>query len=372
MPPIHPSQPMLIVDPPELVDRLLPGNRVLLQSLATGLRALIPAWSELRPGDLLEVFWDDREVHRRRIERPHRQRFPIELTITLDPWSSHGDHRLWYAVTPAGEALPVKSSMLDVVLVPQKKRHAAPLLPEQVQRDGLSSAHLAQHEDRLLVRVPCSRGLQVGQWLLPTWARNVALAPVQVSPLDLANGAVQFSVPGDLIRATGDGLRELQYHLTDIQGEGESVSANRMVRVLLDPQEDGAQLAPPVFPRRNCEGWLLIEHLVNDAFVRIPVSPELHEGDSIRLDWQAFASLGAEAGSAIAGTEFSEERTIQGWELRHGVTFGVPFQRCIQPIQGISPTRQGAGRARYSVRRGDEESRSSSTTVKIELGHWLR
>lgn len=364
--------PTLIVEPPELVDRLLPGNRLQLKTLAAGLRALVPAWSEVRPGDLLEVFWDEREVHRRWIEHPHRQSFPIELSVTLAPWVSHGEHHLWYSVTPAGRTVAIPSPQLKVSVVPEKTRHCAPLLPEQVERDGLSGAHLARHGDRLPVSVPCPRDVQAGQWLLPTWARNVALAPVQVSQSDLASGTLHFSVPGDLIRATGDGLRELQYHLTDNRGGDESISASTMVKVRLEAQEDDRLLAPPVFTRRNREGWLLIEHLVNDAFVRIPVSPELREGDSVRLDWQAYASPDANAGSAIAGTDFSEERTVCEWELRHGVAFKVPFQRCIQPIQAISPTRQGAGQARYSVRRGGVELRSSSTTVKIELGHWLR
>ncbi|WP_160286284.1 hypothetical protein [Pseudomonas knackmussii] len=208
-------------DPLIVIGALAPDNTLPLSVLHDGLAVRVPRWIRVDQGDQLEIRLDGYTLYTLVVDAPAAIGDFVDWTVPAQSLPQEGRHEMDYLITASSgfqfgtEPTPILINrtppIYDNIPVP-------PRFPEEVIANGITAQYLALHDDQVLVEVPAYLGMQAGDRLHGFWAASQALLPVPVSASDIARGWIALVIPGDLIRATGDGRHTLHYHLTSRAG----------------------------------------------------------------------------------------------------------------------------------------------------------
>ncbi|WP_160286285.1 hypothetical protein [Pseudomonas knackmussii] len=341
-----------------VLDSLLPGDRMPLALLERGLRLEIPPISGAFPGETINVQVDGKDVLTNLPADPSAAQ---EVTVPLAPWLAGGKHELTYSHA-ADISIPTVV-FLDRVAPHQGQVPPALPLPNDIAIAGVTAGYLQANNDQLLLNVPGYSGMEAGQSVRLVWAQTLKLLPVTVTEADVQAGQITVTIPGYLIRLTGNGEHDLFYHLTNSTGiDGH---ASYLTKVSVNLGEAPSGMLPPVFVEANARNYLLYAVVIDGAEVHVPPYEGMALGDEVILTWQGFRELDWTV-FAPETTYSSEPKVVDAQALSEGLTFTLPWDPCFEPLNE-EPDYFASGLGRYQVRGNQGVLLSPITAVKIDF-----
>ncbi|AJY39483.1 hypothetical protein I6G56_25680 [Burkholderia humptydooensis] len=333
----------LALGAPTVPDALGDDNLLPKDVLIAGMRVQVPRWDRVLLDDVLTVSWREEIVYTYTVTDPDNQVFPIEHTIPVDKLSTDGTFVLKYIVeADSGQPSPSDETRVKIDRRPPHQGNIpdAMVFPPDVVRDGITLEYLDANGDEVIATVPDWGDMEVGQTVHPQWMTQL-LQEIEVTPEHVTNREVPVPIPGELIRATGEGTRTAIYHLTSRAGfDGErSIPSN--VNVLLKPVP--ANLKTPRVPLA-ADG--LIDLVDADAGVAIEVDAydNVEPGDLVLAVWGA--------------TPLTPVPVVPGV---FPVAVDVPRQTILATGSGT------AINVSYEVQRGNKRYGPASTTVNVDV-----
>lgn len=221
------------------------------------------------------------------------------------------------------------------------------------------------------VTVPFYDTANAGEIITVYWGQGAdatPLAPHTVAADDISNKAFpDFTVAADVVDATANNPEFPVYYTLGRAEEPHNpvLSPAQPVNVFLKGPSD---LGPVTFVDINNVGWLLKENVENGCNVRVEVYNNMAAGDTVALNWQAFSTTNAAAGTEIEGSAYTASKTVGAPELAAGVLFTVPYETYIDAIAGASTTAMGSGQVQYTVTQSGVDFAGETAFVQIDLG----
>ncbi|MCH5651061.1 MULTISPECIES: hypothetical protein [Pseudomonas syringae group] len=292
---------------PPVIAELLPdvpgGEPNLLPSSAwlVPLRVDFPMWqnSEPTPGDpeYLRVYWNDLLLEEKVWTKPVQ---PVDLFIMIaQQYLGEGQHRLRYSVETANQVQTESETLAFVIdkTAPVFADEGALIFPEEIIRDGLTSAWLDSHGNTVLAEVPAYFSPSAGDLIIWYWSSTLTgsehTGTLTLEASDIGS-TINIAFDKQMVLESGDGIRYVSYRLKDRSGNAGPralavsllVRAQPVPRVLPPPRvqkASGSASASTLDPLDAYQG----------AVVSIPESAVIAPGDTVRVQWAEPGSVGA-------------------------------------------------------------------------------
>lgn len=249
------------------------------------------------------------------------------------------------------------------------KQLEALLLPDDLVDGTITEQYLASHGDGVELRLPqplyldAREGDVISLFASPTNPpTSGAVVKKTVTEDEIASGEIRLILPGDVVRAAGDGALYLTYKVQDRAGNQTPSSLDTFVDVQLVPIPELPELPEPEFPDATIYGYINCGHAPwNGIRVRLPLTSGIAApGDEILLSWQGYETLNGV--TPIIGTEGEFLGTVTSKDLSAGFKdmLVAPYDPHIEPIE------EGSAIALYRLKKSNGQSALSyAGLVKI-------
>ncbi|MHA1081275.1 hypothetical protein ACR9HU_23895 (plasmid) [Enterobacter ludwigii] len=354
-----------------------------LPDVNAGVTVEIAAYDNARNGDLIVVTWGDTPLQPATVVVGA---FPLEIPVQRAVVVREGTGTVTVGYQVVRNSItfdaPTTEVEVDITTVgpvdpdpstPENEALAAPTVRGNSGLDNEMTPEDYDHEATVIV--PFYPEAAVGEIVTVYWGQAPAtlIGTHTVAQGDLDNQLFpDFIVPLEVVDATpNDAAWPVYYTLSRPAGQTPAnpvLSPARLVNVHMVGPGGPDGLSAAVFTDASASGWLLTPQVQDGVRVHVAVYEYMQSGDIVTLDWQAFSTTNAAAGTEIDGSQFSISRTVGAPELANGVDFVVPYEGYVDAIAGASPTGQGAGQALYSVTQGGSDYNAPVATVRIDLG----
>ena len=287
-----------------MLDDIEGGQEGLLPRSTQGipLKVEFAPWTNTDPTpefpESVELFWNGRSVDIKRWTAPIASH---DYYINVPPsWLTHGCHKVEYILTlGTSQTEPSEVRILTVDTEPPLLNSSSQLIfPSEVLPPNKLTAHyLEQHEDQLKADIPGYTTPRPWDRITWFWGSSPGdLNQGDIIELDDKNYSepLVLTVPGQLIRDRGDGLRYVTYQVHDRAGNASVYS----VAVELDV---AATPIPRVLP------WPSVEkaagegeqqtldplQAINGVIVQVPENAVIYPGEQVWVQWGEPGTLGA-------------------------------------------------------------------------------
>ncbi|WP_160286287.1 hypothetical protein [Pseudomonas knackmussii] len=284
----HPQARANELEAPTVVGVLYEDNLVPLDVLDSGLEIQVPVWPRLQAGDELSILWDDVEVHRF-VVTDAEMVFPYSYILPPDNMQVSGSHRLTYSALLISGLEP--SSVPVIVTVDRNEPNsgnipAALEFPAEIVSDGITPAYLAANGDKVMVKVPHYSGMEANQSVHVLWGNSHPLPIKVLEQADVDQGYVEIEIPGDTIRAAGEGRMDAYYYLTSRAGFDGKESIHSDIDVILSAPPSGL-LAPTVLLAED--GLVDRDDATAGVFITVAPYQNMGAGDQVAAKWGSTA-----------------------------------------------------------------------------------
>ncbi|MBC3476392.1 hypothetical protein VXM67_09160 [Pseudomonas sp. Rh2] len=286
-----PDAPDALEDIPDGEPNLLP-----LSILGQPLKITVPMWPISNPTpatpEMLRLYWNDALVDEKRWEAPIAEAdLFVEAPVSV---LQHGRAEVSYEVQGFNSVItPSQVLIVTIDKVPPVLGSAEGLLlfDEAVLREGLTARYLEQHEDVVLAELPPYDAPAVGDVITLYWDdkpfANDRLSERIVTRQDL-DKTIYLSIPGDDVRARGDGQRYVHYQIRDRAG---NLSARSRPAVLeVDATPIPRSLPWIEVPQAvGAEGDLSmrLDDYADPLVVIVPADAVIYPDERITVQWGA-------------------------------------------------------------------------------------
>ncbi|MDU8544824.1 hypothetical protein [Pseudomonas syringae group sp. J248-6] len=292
---------------PPLIAELLPdvpgGEPNLLPSSAwlVPLRVDFPMWQNSEPTpsnpEYLRVYWNDVLLDEKVWTEPVQ---PVDLFIMIAQQRlGEGRHQLRYSVETANQVQTESETLAFVIdkTAPVFADEGALIFPEEIIRDGLTSAWLDSHGDTVLAEVPAyflpnPGDLVIWYWSsTPTGSERTGTLTLEESDI---GSAINIAFDRQLVLESGDGIRYVSYRLKDRSGN--SGPRALAVSLLVCAQPVQRVLPPPLVQKASGSAYASTLDPVDaygGAVVSIPENAVIAPGDTVRVQWAEPGSVGS-------------------------------------------------------------------------------
>lgn len=270
---------------PTAVGLLYGDNLVPIEMLEYGVAVQVPAWPRVLAGDKLVLQFNEANVATYEVLDPSQVVFPYEMLLSPAYLLSNGIYSLSYTVTPESIGL-WESEATDITVdhTPPNLGNipAPPEFPAEVVADGITTDYLNANGDKVIIKVPGYAKMEADQKVHLIWANSHPLPVQALGQADVDQGYLEVEIPGDLIRATGEGRFTAYYYLTSRAGLDGPRSLDSTVDVLLTAPPSG--LRAPVVPLA-ADGLIDLDDVNTGVTVEIPPYQNLAFGDLVSAKW---------------------------------------------------------------------------------------
>lgn len=273
------------LEAPTAVGVVYDDNLVPIERLVSGLTVEIPAWPRVVEQDVVKLQWDGIEIDRFTVTDPSMT-FPIELLLPADNLQLDGPHQLTYSLKLFSSDEFV-DSLPTLVTIDQRRPNlgnipAALEFPAEIVADGITTDYLSTHGDKVVAKVPGYLAMEANQKVHLIWAQSYLVPVKPLVQTDVDQGYVEIDIPGDIIRAAGEGRQDAHYYLTSRAGFDSDRSIHSLLDVILTVPP--SNLKPPRVPLAD-DGQVDLTEA--DAGVLIEVVPyqNIYPGDLVAAKW---------------------------------------------------------------------------------------
>lgn len=271
------------LDPLTVDGLLFDDNLVPISLLDQGLSVHIPAWDRAQAGDELRVKWDGLPIFRLVLSDPATE-LPYDYHLPAERLLLDGAHQLSYnvkAISGTGGESPAFLITVDHAPPNYGNIPGALTFPEEVMTDGITAQYLADNDDKVVATVPPYAKMEADQSVSVVWDISLAVPKATVLPEHVDVG-VPVDIPGDIIRAGGDGPIDVTYYLTSRAGLDGAISQHSFVDVILSAPPSG--LLPPSVPLA-ADGIVDLTDADVGVIIEVPAYQNAGAGDLVAASW---------------------------------------------------------------------------------------
>ncbi|VVE70209.1 hypothetical protein PAN31117_03592 [Pandoraea anapnoica] len=270
-------------------------------------RTVVPQHADMQAGDEIYMYWGPKEDPRHywdRVVVGVPMDFAFRMTKDdVEPWKGE-IVPVYYTITRGATVIHSEVLKLGVAVEPQKLA-----LPEMPQRDGNGELNLNDIGNRADVIVPAYEGMRSGDVVFIDWGAGAGHGGLtltnHVSDHTVGDPIEDYFIAEDLVPFIGMEM-PLTYRVRGALIEDRSDAL--MVKVV----REAVALEPPRVPA-VVDGKLDPRLVTGGLAVIVPRSPEMAQGNMIRLKWQ----------STHGGTDYTPEMPVGG---NGDINFNVPYE----------------------------------------------
>lgn len=331
-------------------DFLPTDNLITSDTLDSGFKIRIKSWGYAN-GDKLSLYLGGTLVYPDPTFEVKDYKDTTDVYYQIAPWQINvysGKFNIYYGVKSAAQPNIESGSGTLTITVdrssPNGNAAPGPLKFPDGMNNTVTLKYLADHEDKVIVKVPAYAHMEAGQTVTLWWngKKMLGMLPVEVSAQDVIDNEVSIEIPGDSFRNSKDEKVALKYTLTSRAGfEGKLSEENTLIVSLLP---DPTNLPDPIVPLA-ADGLIDLEDANQGVMIQIDTYENVLVGDTIIAYWG-------------------------GLPLRHEIESVRAFPIFI-PVPRKTIIDRGSGQipVNYQVLRGGLVYPSNILDVKVDVGH---
>lgn len=217
--------------------------------------------------------------------------FPLSFEVPVDDFNTHGFATLHFRVeADSGNFFTSDTVRIEIDhRAPNGDNPGAPLIfPDDVVKEGLTEALLAQYGDQLPVEVPRWPDMELEDKVLFYWGTPFDAEPVAVLTITAAHlvpgTPITFAYPGDILREKGNGELNGYYVLSDRAGNQNNRSPVVPINVI-DLPAIPDDFPAPVVPLASVDKLIDLEDARTGVMVEIGPIIDAAAGDILETWW---------------------------------------------------------------------------------------
>ncbi|WP_160286293.1 hypothetical protein [Pseudomonas knackmussii] len=361
------------------------GTLIDTEDLYAGVTIEVDAYDNAQLGDLVVASWGSTSLSPSIV---FPSNFPVQVAVPASTIKQEGDTAIdvSYQVIRRTHAVQAPSITVNVNTDSPGPEDPDPVTPENpllappTVQGGSGSINELAPDDRdkpALVTIAVYAEAKAGEVLKLYWGPRpnailVTTYTVTDADLSLPNFA-PFSVETIMVNQTpNDPQWPVFYELSNATDPANPVlSPSQPVNVHMNQPGGPDGLGEAEYVDKNTQGWLIRAVLEEQGGARVLVPPyeNMRAGDKVGLDWIAYSTMNAAAGTEIPESAYTAlEQTVGDPELANGVSFLVPYDPYINVIAVANPTQLvGAGQVIYHVTQDGATYDSAPAIVPIDL-----
>jgi len=353
-----------------------------LEDANAGVTIEIDSYTNARTGDIIVAQWGSRTLSTVAVIEG---KFPVEVPVSRSTVIGEGSGtvKVSYQVARSDLFFPAPPTEVEVDVdtvgpvnpdpdSPINKNLAPPIITGNSGKTNELTPEDYNHP--ATITIPVYENAKAGEIVTAYWGASTVsatLRPYTVTTDDLSqNNFPGIEVPKAVVNSSSnDKTWPVYYTLSRPQPPANPVfSPSAMVNIhMVGPGGlDGLDAAE--FTDASESGWLLLAQVENGLRVHVAVYENMLDKDEIVMNWQAFSTTNAAAGTEITDSNYRERKIVGAPERANGVDFVIPYKDKVDAIAGASASGQGAGQIIYTVTQAGSDYNAPAATVKIDLG----